>query len=110
MLAEDQDFCSGGELADTPGDFDSVELRKADIEKEQVRPMALHLFERVQSIRRLIDYLEPGYTFQRRTDESPEGFIVINNKYFEIWHELPRFLNLLPGVKANQALESSISG
>ena len=55
--ADEQDSCARNELTDPPRYLQSVQLRKTDVEEDEIRLKLLGFLESFQSIRRLPDDL-----------------------------------------------------
>src|SRR5271155_5750323 len=80
FLSHEEYFALRAELADSSSGFDPIECVEPDIEHDQVRLQFFGSTHRFQSVWRLTDDLQIRSFRQRRTDEFPKRFVIIDHE------------------------------
>ncbi len=80
VLGDEKDSAGRSDGADAPGHFNAIELRKPDVQQDQVRLQFFSLADCFQSIRSFPDDLEFRIFPEERGNEVPPGLKVIDNK------------------------------
>jgi hypothetical protein len=80
VLTNEKDSAGRSAGADSPRNFDAIELRQADIQQNQAGLQLFTLADRFQSIRRFADNLEFRTVLEHSVNETPPGLEVIDNK------------------------------
>jgi hypothetical protein len=82
FLANEEYFRGGAERAYSPGGFDSIQLRKSDVQQNQVRLQFLCLLNRFESVRDLTYDLQSGLSLKYLRDKTPQRCEIV-------YHENP---------------------
>jgi hypothetical protein len=83
-----------------PGGVYPIQVRQADINKNQVGLQVLRFPHSLEPVHGFADDFQAGPLFQRRPHESPEGFEIFDKKYPRNSH----LLNQSCGHKGSSAV------